>query len=181
MRPILFCDTETDGIRPDRRIWEIALILREPTGEEYLTLIIDDVDMSKAEPEALAVNHFEERFHRELLPHERRVREFQAAQILHEWTTDATIVGAQPWFDTHGITNLLARHGLEPRWHYRQKCVESLGAGYVRLDTGGLVTTAQACGVPVDLQAVHTAMGDALLARGIWDVVMTGEARPAEI
>lgn len=160
------------------------MILREPdNSEEYLTLIIEDVDMSNAEPKALEVNRFEERFGRELRPgHEIRVREFQAAQILHEWTQDATIIGAQPWFDTHGITTLLARHGLEPRWHYQKKCVESLAMGHVRdAELGGLVQCAGAVGVPVDPDAVHTAMGDAILARGIWDVIMFGETQPVWI
>lgn len=181
MRALCFLDVESEGLRWDRRIWEVALILRDDDAEEYLTLIIDDVDMSNAEPAALAVNHFDVRFHRELLPHERRVREFQAAHILEEWTNSATIVGAQPWFDTHAITTLLARHGLEPSWHYRQRCVESLAAGRLRDDKGGLVACATAVGVPVDERAVHTAMGDALLARGIYDTIMNGQTYPSAI
>ena len=179
-RPLVYLDTETDGLRSDRRIWEVALILREDdeSDEHYLTLLIEDVDLSNADPKALEIGRFEERFHRELLPHERRVREFQAAHILQEWTDTATIVGAQPWFDTHGITTLLDRHGLAPGWHYRQRCVESMTMGRVLGQVGGLVACAEALGLKVDDRTVHTAMGDALIVRDIWDLILDGETRP---
>jgi hypothetical protein len=28
--PIVFMDTECDGLRPDRKVWEVAIVRREP-------------------------------------------------------------------------------------------------------------------------------------------------------
>lgn len=34
MTRIVFCDTETTSLRPDRRAWEVGLIVRDPDRRE---------------------------------------------------------------------------------------------------------------------------------------------------
>jgi hypothetical protein len=48
--PIVFMDTECDGLRPDRKVWEVAIVRREPDGRETEWQAFVDIDLSTAEP-----------------------------------------------------------------------------------------------------------------------------------
>ena len=100
-------------------------------------------------------------------------------------------MGAVPNFDTERLALLLRAHGFEPPWHYHLIDVENLAVGYLAgrgdnpapdaigrhvslpWDSNAL---SLAVGVDPDRFARHTAMGDVLWARAIYDTVMGGVA-----
>lgn len=121
MKPLVFLDTETTGLHADRQPWEIAMLRRDDAGESRTVLYIDlaDLDLDGAEPAGLRVSRFSSR-HPQIvygpidLPAVHRERE--AAEIIRDWTMNATIVGVVPSFDTHCLRAMLARHQLMPGW-----------------------------------------------------------------
>lgn len=178
--PRAFVDTETTGVHPGRRAWEVAVIRRDDEGQREWLWQVADVDLSGADPAGLKVGGFYERH----LPTARpsvdagawitpRLRpEAEVAREVEQVTRGAQIVGAVPSFDTITLDAMLRRHRLIPAWHHRLRCVESLTAGHLRAEIGGLRACAQALEIEVDPQAEHTALGDARTAMAIWDAVM---------
>jgi DNA polymerase III epsilon subunit-like protein len=175
MTYLAFIDTETTGLHPNRRPWEIAIIRRDLTTvvpEQSVTIQVNDVDLSDADPMALNIGRFYERHgHGQ---GSRSLSEAQAAQLVEQWTRGAYLVGAVPSFDAETLAGMLRRHRLSPGWHHRLRCVETLASGHLRREVGGLKDAAKALGVPVDEAVLHTAMGDARLAAAVWDAVMGG-------
>lgn len=158
MTPIVFLDTETTSLRPDRRAWDIGMIRREPDGtEREITLFVSDIDLSGADLIALRIGRFHERHPmyrtevggafdaefddddavdvdeaQELLDtHECLYLERRAAENVERWTRGAHIVGAVPNFDTEVLGAMLRRHGLCPAWHYHLIDVEALAMGWL--------------------------------------------------
>ncbi|BDB62383.1 hypothetical protein [Rhodococcus sp. RDE2] len=145
-RPIVFLDTETNGLHADRRPWEIAWIRRDVDGTETERCFqIADVDNTNAELKGLQVGRFHERFKggpkeswsltidMTLLPRSQRnmLLEVDAAIEVERATRDAIIVGAVPSFDAEVLAAMLRRHKLCPSWHYQLVDVETLAAGYL--------------------------------------------------
>ena len=176
MTPLCFVDCETTSLAPDRRVWEVALIRRDDEGQRHIVMQVDDVDLSDADPESLAIGRFYERHHSYGTIKSAAPRYFEAdvARHVERWTRSAHLVGAVPSFDAHSLAEMLRDHSLAPAWHHRLICVESLAAGALGRYIGGLTRCAEALGVPVDPQQQHTAMGDARTAMAIWDAVMPG-------
>lgn len=146
-RPIVFLDTETNGLHADRRPWEIAWIRREVDGTETERCIqIADIDNTNAELKGLQVGRFHERFKggpkeswsltidMTLLPRDQRniLLEIDAAIEVERATRGAIIVGAVPSFDTEVLAAMLRRHKLCPSWYYNLVDVETLAAGWLR-------------------------------------------------
>lgn len=196
-RPLVFLDTETDGLGPRRHAWEIAMVRREPDGTERETQFFLPLDASNAESGALNIGRFYERHpqgvalsrmptppaqwgvlsdvtpatlgHRPAAPTLTPVP--KAARVIAQWTFGATIVGANPAFDVHIIERMLRGNGYEPRWHYRTRDVEAMVCAITEPDMGGLAACANAMGVEVDPKLEHTAMGDVRVVMGIWDAI----------
>lgn len=147
--PIVFTDTETDGVHPGRQAWEVAMIRREPDGTERETAFFVDVDLSTADPFGLQVGRFYERHpvgrfiardamyardarppraHRDSPSFKTRA---EAAAAVAQWTHGAHVVGAIPSFDTFTLDPLLREHGLIPSWHYHIVDVEALAVGFL--------------------------------------------------
>lgn len=182
--PIVFLDTETDGLHPGRQAWEIAMIRRDQDGERELVLVVDSVDLSTADPMALKINGFYDRHpaYNVHLP-DTAVTEGRAAVLVEEWTRGAVVVGANPQFDTVTLEPLLRRHGLLPAWHYRPVCIEAIAYGYLlakHLAHPTLPTRipvpwksdqlSDLLGVPpIDPAERHTALGDARWVAAMWD------------
>lgn len=204
--PLCFVDTETTGIHPGRRPWEIAIIRREVDGAETEKLLhVADVDISQADPFGLKVGGFYDRH----VVAKRNwsglyfgtpdgpsvVQEREAAQIVEAMTRSAHIVGAVPNFDTETLDAMLRRHQLLPAWHYHLVDVEALAVGYLH----GLVRDVQggehgvrafpgvlpwksddlsrACGVlPPSDDERHTALGDARWAMRLYDAIVGKQA-----
>lgn len=193
--PIVFLDTETDGVHPSRRVWEIGMIRRDGEGERAISMFVE-IDLSTADPFGLKVGRFYERH-----PLGRAITEgvpiyrfeeamkgtmmasAHAALTVAQWTHGAHIVGAVPNFDTEVLANLLRSQGLTPSWHYHLVDVENLMVGYLAArgtrmpppwrsdELSELVGVA-----PPEADERHTALGDARWAARIYDAVMGGAA-----
>jgi DNA polymerase III epsilon subunit-like protein len=184
-----FIDSETTGLDPYRHvIWEFAAILRDSgfedlRGDEEMVWQIrpTDAQLADADPEALAISGFKERF---------KVRTgWQAARIdpdggawnltlneavfeIQEALCKRALIGANTGFDDAMLRGTLKRLHLRVRWHFRLVCVQNMAAGRLGLDLPqSLSKTAELLGVPSDPEVAHTALGDARLARDIYDTL----------
>lgn len=161
MTPIVFLDTETTSLRPDRRAWEVGMIRRDDTGERECRFFVAlvDIDLQSSDPFSLSVGRFWERH-----PHARRlaagggpfawqngdsmwslsggqtawevpdgmvVDAADAAAIVSAWTHGAHLVGAVPAFDAEVLAQMLRDNWLCPGWHYHLIDVEALAVGWL--------------------------------------------------
>lgn len=129
---VAFVDTETTGLDPLRHpIWEIAIITDD---DEWVSQVrLRDYELKLADPIALEINHFHERYDAETaLPVE------VAAEIIERRLQGRHIVGAVPSFDEERIRllcNLQLRAGRPPDgrypWHYHLIDVEAMVVGWL--------------------------------------------------
>lgn len=197
MTDIVFLDTETTGIHPEREIWELAMVKRFSDGEEdQLTIQITDIDLSKADPFALKINKFYDRYYINTIASiDCHLNSGAAtARTVEEWTRGCHIVGAVPNFDTESLDKLLRQNKLLPGWHYHLIDVEALAIGFLRGKDWAAIQNgddlyeedrfkfslpwksdelSRAIGVepPTDEER-HTAMGDVRWAMRTYDRVM---------
>ena len=200
MTVLCFLDTETDGVHPGRKVWEVGIIRRAAGGGEREMSFFVDIDLSSADLFGLNVGKFYERhpIGREIsegVIAERPMSRAEAAKRIAVWTHKAHIIGAVPNFDTETLAPLLREHGLVPSWEYHLIDVENLAAGWLnayaaRLENGeGTIEQAtelraiatppwdseelsRAVGVEPGEFARHEALADAMWARAIFDAVM---------
>lgn len=161
MTPIVFLDTETTSLRPDRWAWEVAMIRRDDDGERECRFFVAlvDIGLQDADPFSLSVGRFWERH-----PHAQRlaggggpfawqngdsmwslsggrtawevpdgavVDAADAAAIVAAWTHRAHLVGAVPAFDADVLSKLLRDNWLTPSWNYHLIDVEALAVGWL--------------------------------------------------
>lgn len=138
MTRLAFIDTETTSLRPDRRAWEIAVILREPgerDTEHSWFIDADDLDLGNADPFSLKVGRFHERHPQYQLDREPRFDETHdeadVLRLVEAITRRAHIVGAVPNFDTEVLGTRMRAHGICPSWHYHLCDVEALAVGHL--------------------------------------------------
>ena len=200
MTPLCFLDTETDGISPARKVYEVAMIRRDDQGQRETQFYVA-LDLSTADPFGLKVGGFYDRhpLGRYLTgavdfipttwddPGYRDAR--NAAHEVARWTHGAHIVGAVPNFDAEVLANLLRSEGLTPAWHYHLIDVEAMAVGWLAGRGTGLSSPqdhvvqppwksddlSRACGVepPTDDER-HTALGDARWAMRWYDTLTGG-------
>lgn len=139
MTRIVFYDTETTSLRPDRRAWEVGLIVREPgkpDAEHHWFVQSYDLDLGNADVMSLNIGRFYERhpqFALGVTPmggvnvHSERTVLLEVEPI----TRGAHIVGAVPNFDTDVLAARMRAHGICPSWHYHLTCVEVLASGWL--------------------------------------------------
>jgi DNA polymerase III epsilon subunit-like protein len=204
MTRICFIDTETTSLRPDRRAWEIGIIVRDPGRDdvEYRWLIgTGDLDLGNADPFALKVGRFYERhpqMNGEADGWGKTENEGDALRHVEAVTRGAHLVGAVVSFDAEVLGTRMRSLGICPSWHYHLIDVEPLAVGRLTFEAGyyetkGEKATAKALsdaaappwksdelskalGIVPDESARHTALGDARWARAIYDAVMGGAA-----
>lgn len=174
-RGLAFLDTETTGLSADALAWEIAVIRRfgfEPGArEERMLLQIEGFFPAMFEPAALEVAGFGERYGR--TDGAVVVSPAAAALSLAGMLEGFHVVAANPAYDVGVVGSLLRSHGYEPSWHFRLVDVEALAMGALRLPAPkGLQATARALGIDFAPEDMHTAMGDAELARTIHDQII---------
>jgi hypothetical protein len=185
MTPIVFLDTETTGVHQGRRVWEVAMIRRDETGEREIQFFIA-ANLSNADPFGLKIGGYYDRH-----PNGQQLSgtsvtsrsvkyEDEAARIVAAWTHGAHIVGAVPNFDTETLAPLLREYGLAPAWHYHLIDIEALMVGYLAgqgVTLPGLPWRSDdlstAIGVkPATDEERHTAMGDTRWTMRVYDKVM---------
>lgn len=186
--PVCFIDTETDGVHPGRKPWEIAAVRRDPDGTVTELDTFVEIDLSTADPFGLRVGRFYDRhpLGRVLSGADASMTgslmtRLGAAMVVAKMTHGAHILGAVPTFDTETLDPVLREHQLLPAWHYHIQCVETLAIGF--LAAQGVILrppyrsdeiTAALGLAPVPAEEKHTAMGDVRWAMRIYDRVMAG-------
>ena len=105
----VFLDTETTGLNPDlHEVWEIAYAVDDgPIKHGFVTH-----NAVGADPAALNLNGYFDRFLGDDFYHDALRFEFEARRALH----NATIIASNPSFDT---AFLRRRWGYEP-WYHRK-------------------------------------------------------------
>ncbi|AKJ72221.1 hypothetical protein TPA4_56 [Tsukamurella phage TPA4] len=173
-RPIVVVDVETTGLAPTLdQVWELAAIYIDSCGGEWLftAYVEHDTSLAEALPEKFRADHDERYGAATRLGLVYTVDRLRAA--LAPMLDGATLVGAQPWFDAGFLARLL---GGTP-WHYRLRCVESMTAGHLGRDVGGL----DDCLAALDLEPnehPHRALDDAAAALRIWKHLTEQEVQP---
>ena len=166
MARIVFVDVETTGLDVDRHhAWEIALIVREPDKDdvEYTWQVV--APMATADPTALRINRYYERFVWGSAKGPRDLAVFVAKTL-----DGAHLAAANPAFDAAFLGKFLRDNGQCPAWHYRLICVESMAMTALGSPVPlGLGKCAERLGLDVDESVAHTALGDAALARDVYD------------
>lgn len=146
MSNVIAVDTETTSLRPDRRVWEVALILPAESGlgfrfgsraEErpgHFRWFIDkaDLDLGNADPFALKVGGFYER-HPQLADDARGhvTSEADVLRQVERITRGAHLLGAVPNFDADVLDRRMRAHGIAPSWHYHLIDIEAMAVGYL--------------------------------------------------
>lgn len=193
--PICFLDTETFGLDPESPVWEVAAIRRDwgseitnwggdvvaspGDRERKFHCFIDHYDPApwlaqmRDDGGAEFVKDYQARFNAKAA-----LTTYAAAQMVHEATKGAHIVGACPSFDTTRLDKLLRRCGIEPQWHYHLCDVENMIVGYLSGQGQPMPPPwkseplSRAVGVEPEDFSRHTAMGDVLWVKAQYDAVM---------
>ncbi len=179
--PLVFMDTETTGLSLADDIWEFAAIRREgdETPDYPLHLFIEhDADKASKLPESFR-RDLEARFNPAVAISPRDAARLIARILQPGEGGKAHVVGAVPNFDTERVALLLTTHGLTPPWHHHLIDVENLAVGFalgrhratppLPWDSDHL---SRMVGVEPPGDGRHTAMGDAMWARDIYDRVV---------
>ena len=180
MTKLVFIDTETTSLRPDRRAWEVGLILRDPDthDREWSWLIdTDDLDLGNADPFSLKIGKFYERHSQALAANKANLpmvaREYDMLRHVEFRTRGALLAGAVPNFDAEVLAARMRAHGICPSWHYHLVDVETLAAGKLGLaPPWNFDKVLDAFSLTYDEADRHTALGDARMARDLYDAVM---------
>ena len=168
--PVVFIDTETTGLDPDRHeIWEIAVI--QPDGAEAVYHPTPK-HFERADPTALRITRFYERQNEGGWPWQKRSEvAFMVASLL----AGQHLVAAVPSFDAAFLNRFLRANGEAPSWHYHLVDVEALAAGRLGIappwDSKDLATRLGIDPASTEF-GKHTALGDARWAKAIYDAAL---------
>lgn len=174
---LAFVDCETTGLDHLRHeVWEVGLVVRDEwTGVDTSWTWFLRVDLGKADPQALAIGHYYERFPTDGFYSETTglTHKKDFSRQFEELTRGATLVGANVRFDEAFLHKLLVENGACPGWHFRLCDVEAMAQGHLGLSKPlGLVSSAKNLGIDVDAFTAHEALEDAKLAREVYDRII---------
>jgi DNA polymerase III epsilon subunit-like protein len=135
---LCFIDTETTSLRPDRRAWEIGLIVRRiaaPDHEQSWFIDTGDLDLGNADLMSLKIGRFHERHpahsHGGGNPKQRHGREADVLAEVEHLTRGAHLAAAVVSFDAEVLAARMRAHGICPSWHYHLIDVEALAVGHL--------------------------------------------------
>jgi DNA polymerase III epsilon subunit-like protein len=168
--PVVFVDTETTGLDPERHeVWEVAIIAER----EVLDARIKPKALREADPGALRITRFYERVAEvgagAFFAQRSRT---EIARDIAELTANKHLVGAVPSFDARFLEAFLRSEGFTPAWHYHLVDVETLAAGRFGLKPpwdSDAVSAALGIEPPANQ---HVAMADAEWARALYTAVL---------
>lgn len=160
MSPLVFLDTETTGLDPDRHeVWEVAYSIDGgPTSSLLLTH-----NLATADQDALNLNGYWNRYDTAAADPTYDIK-------LRGILAGATVVGSNPAFDT---AFLRARWGVTP-WHHRLVAVESMALqafGWDRPKGLKDVAAALRAGGADIPEPDHTAAGDVATLIAVYDAL----------
>lgn len=184
--PLAFIDCETTHLSPRYGdAWEIAAIRRREDGTdtEYVWQIRPD--LTDADPEALAISKFHERFAVpdgcdaiEVMPSGPPFKSTVPEMLfdLQEALSGAVWIGSNPGFDVAFINKLLWAHHRKTVWHYRPYDIVQLAAAKVGLEKAGPLpwssrALSRAVGVEPPGDDAHQALVDARHVRDMFDAI----------
>lgn len=180
MTKLVFIDTETTSLRPDRRAWDVALIVREPDEEdrEY-SWFVDawELDLGNADLGSLRIGRYYDRHPQGTRRdnYDMPLSELDVLLQVEQLTQAAILVGAVPNFDAEVLAARMRAHGICPAWHYHLVDVETLAAGHRGFrPPWGFDDILAAYGLTYDDADRHTALGDARMARDLYDAILGG-------
>ncbi len=185
MTKTVFIDTETTGLSDRAEVWEIGAILREndQPDVEYAWQIRPT--LKYAEPTGLRIGRYYERC--VLTRHQpgsacrlvdpdgvgRWTSASDVAADLAKMIDGAYLVGAVPWFDERKLQPFLSGRGHCATNHYHLVDVETLAAGRLGMaPPWNFDKLLAAFGLTYDEAERHTALGDARMARDLYDAVL---------
>lgn len=185
MTKLVFLDTETTSLRPDRRAWEVGLIVRDQAfgghrdAEHRWFVDFDDLDLGNADQRSLKIGGFYDRHPQMGGKESDAVGAFEDEAVVlmavEMLTRDATIVGAVPNFDTEVLGVRMREHGICPSWHYHLVDVETFAAGaWHAPPPWDFETLLDRYGLVYDEADRHTALGDARMVRDLYDAALKG-------
>lgn len=175
-KKLVFIDTETTDInRETRQIWDLAYIVREEGKPDREVQRMMTVDLSKANTISLNMGGFHDRHPQGNGNAKARAYDWWVSQptILAD-LHDAYLVGAVPSFDEETLWRHLTGIGHSiPSWNYHLIDVETLAAGQMGLQPPwNFDRILAAYDLKYDEADRHTAIGDARMARDLYDAVM---------
>lgn len=198
MSRIAALDTETTGIFPDRRAYEVGLIIPELAGTKQFPdraneggvgrfrwfVDVADLDLGNADPFALQIGRFYER-HPQMNPEATGlvVREMEMLRTVERLTRGAHLLGALPSFDAEVLGTRMRVNGIAPSWHYHVIDIEPLAIGYLHGIGKGAGwdlpwqsdDLSRAVGIePPPEEERHTALGDADWSLRLYDAITGG-------
>lgn len=143
---VIAIDSETTDTGPNRRIWDLALIVLgedRPTdaraggmpgrpGAYQWYIDVEDLDLGNANPFSLNVGKFYERHPQMNLSSQGLVRrEVEVLRQVERLTRGAHLLGAVPNFDADVLDRRMRAHGILPSWHYHLCDIEAMAVGYL--------------------------------------------------
>jgi len=180
MPNLVFLDTETTSLRPDRRAWEVATILRrpgQPDVESNWFIETECLELGNADVMSLKIGRFYDR-HPDVRLDESpdvpdAVWESEVLDRVEAITRGAILVGAVPNFDADVLGTRMRANGICPSWHYHLVDVETLAAGAMKLTPPwSFDSILAAYGLAYDEADRHTALGDARMVRDLYDAIL---------
>ena len=176
---IVFVDTETTGLDPDRHeVWDIAIVY--PDGREWNQLI-EAEHLETADPTALRLNHYYSFFpsvkastgsSSTRIASQLPLQRMAVAEDVAHRLAGMHLVGAVPSFDDRFLERFLRGYGYAPAWHYHLVDIETLAAGKLGMEPPyDSEQLSLALGVLPERFARHTALGDARWAAAMYGAI----------
>lgn len=186
-QPIAIVDIESTSLRPDRRAWEIAIILRrpgQPDHEQSWFVEWHDLDLGNADLKSLEFGRFYERHPqgKRNVPYGYALPPSEEDVLLQveELTRGAILMGSNPSFDAETLAARMRAHGICPSWNYHLEDLPTMAKGWLYGTGRPLPETwksdqiSLACGVNPEKYDRHTALGDCEWIRDLYGIVTGG-------